>query len=614
MQKKNSSEFSKLTLATTKFIAVESINAKKENTVHATQTVNCTTTTTTTMTKVLNEPMVEMDEDELSCAQKPKILDYESTKEDTHLDILTDDDTDSVGSSIDSKEIEDGLKEISQAITQNPVVNIDRIDTQMQNLSFLSPSDRDNSTVKSDEQLQNISRQFDQLDLHHNNDEQDTTQEKSKKGDGILTYSVQTLSSDDVSFEEPIFSKQTEDKNESDVVIVLSDSDTEESDPESEQHKRNISQEPPLKPSFPSSNDGAMYNLSTIDSSSMQQVNNFFDNAPFIAPSENSFNSSQHSKSTKEDVYVPETTDEESIDDQSVIEPSIDDDEAPQKQAESKELQLHDDTKQDKPGISDNNIIVDIPVIKSTSDQPRQLIRSLSGVRLTASHSSPIRKTGRIDSDCIKRTSSNVILSTPGSSIRVNSSNGQLSIAAKININIQIVEDSSEESSEDNKPSRKSAAIQSSEDFRPNTDGYLSTNSNQSEDAASKRSNSKSPQKESKTARTPQKNTNTKTDAVDTPTRTPSALSKIKQFEFVPPKSMTKQKKPETNQETDNVDTASANKTSKSSDNNDGFKVDKNIPIRECDQKLLVSFKFNGFGDVIIKFFLALMFTASGFW
>lgn len=582
-------------------MTVESVNAKKESTVQATQTVTCTTTTTTTttMTKVLNEQPVDIESDELSCAQKPKILLYESTTDETHLNIMTDDDTDSVGSSsIDSKEIEE-LK-ISQPITQNPVANINRIDTQMKNLSFLTPlsDDRDNSTVKSDDHLQHMSRQFDQLDLQNDDSEYDKTQEKSDnaKDKSVLSCSVQTLSSNDTEDHEYISSKQTKEKNESDVVIVLSDSDTEEAASESESRKRNISQEPPLKPIYPSSNDGAMYNLSSIDSSAMQKVNNFFDNAPFIEPSENSFNSSHVSKTTKEDIYVPETTDEESIDDNSVIEPSIDGDNKPYKGLAQEPIEqqiVDDDVDHDKPEFSDNNIIVDIPVIKSTSDQPRQLIRSQSGVRLTGSRSSPIIKSGGIDSDCIKRTASNLILKTPGSSIRVNSSNGQLSIAAKININIQIVEDSSEESSEDNKPSRKSAAIQSSEDCQRSSDGYVSVNSKHSDDAASKLkkvSSSKSPKKDSKNTKTPAKNTKTH-DAIDTPNKTPSAASRIKQFEFVPPKSMTKQKKPETKQDTENVDTPSANRslTSENSEGGDGFQFDKNIPISPRDQKLLVS-------------------------
>lgn len=572
-------------------MTIESVNEQKDSNVQATQTVTCTTTTRTTMTKVVNEPPNAIETGEISCAQQQKMLLYESTKDGNQSDILTDDDTGSLCSSIDSKELEAGLKEISQP-TQNTIANIDRIDTQMQNLSFISPRDRDNVTAKSDDSMQNVSRQLHQLSLQHNQSQHDNIEEKTEKN-GFLSCSVQTLSSNDTLDREPVQAEHADEKNDSDSVIVLSDSDTEE---ESAPPKRNISQEPPLKPSCPSSNDPGMYNISSIDHSTMQRVNNFFDNAPFIEPvevMENSFNSSHLSKSTKDDVFVPETTDEESIVDDSIVNTSINrgNISVQEKVSEPKEQQLQVDVEveQDKQNFSDNNIIVDIPVIKSTSDQPRQLIRSQSGVRLQASHSSPIIKNASaiIDSDGIKRTSSNVVL-TPGNCFRFNSNNGQVNIAAKININIQIMEDSSEESSEDNnKPTRKSQAIQSSEECSNsvdvNTNPNTNTNTHDSYAAAPKVS-----QPDSKNTRTPVKNANL--DAVNTPTRTPQTASKLKQFEFVPPKSMTKSKN--TNQDAGN-EQRETKKTDKSitseSSENDGFQVDKNIPISPRDQKLLVS-------------------------
>lgn len=542
-------------------MAIESINAHEDKTIQATQTVTCTTTaTTTTMTKVLNEPAIETDSDELTCAQKPKILLYESTKEETQSDILTDDDTDSVGSSIDSKEIEAGLKEISQPTTQGTVSKIDRIETQMKHLSFFSSSDPGNMTIKSDEILHNVSRQLEQLDLQHD-EENDKTQEKDEKHQrDVLSCSVQTLSSNETLGQEPIPTHQKNQEKNDSSVIVLSDSDTEETENESERHRRNVSEEPPFKPTNASSNDAAMYNISSVDSSAMQKVNNFFDNAPFIEPSDNSFSSSHLSKSICEDVYIPETTDEESIDEKSVIETSVNNgDDGQQNIDEPEHRQNNDRVEEEKSNFSDNNIIVDIPVIKSSSDQPRQLIRSQSGVRLTSSRSSPIIK---------NYTGS----TTPGSTIRFNSNKGQVNIAAKININIQIVEDSSEESSEDNKPTRKSEAIQPSEN---------STNSNHSDTF----SNSES-KKDLDNVKTPAKRN--ATESVETPNRTPSATNRIKQFEFVPPKSMTKHKKPDANQENENTETKST-KISGNSGNGDGFQVDKNIPISPRDQLLLVS-------------------------
>lgn len=535
------SEFSKLTLATSRFVTVESTNAQNEKNIPVSQTVMCTTTTTTTtMTRVLGEPAAEGDD--VSCAQKPRVLLYESTRDD---DILTDDDTDSVGTSIDSKELESGLKEISQLTTQDRVANIDRIDTQMQSLSFISPLNRSKLTSKSEDNVQNMSRQFDQLELQNEN-EQEKNDTPSKC---VLSCSVQTLSSNDSMDHADVSAKEIQDKNESYEVIVLSDSDTDEA-PADEvvPRSRIVSQEPPLKPSYANSNDNVLYNLSSLDDdTAMQRVNNFFDNAPFVEPAENSFNTSHMSNSIREDIFVPETTDEESIDEENV------------QQIESEAKNSNEQIESNQPNFSDNNIIVDIPVIKSTSDQPRQIIRSTSGVRLTASRSSPI----------IKTTAG--IIRTPGSSIRVKqcSNNGQVNIAAKININIQIVEDSSEESSEDNKPTRKSQAIQSSEECQHN---HSNASSNSEVERATKNTHSKV--FEDPKAHTP---------AIETPTKTPSTASKLRQFEFVPPRSMSKIRD-------DNAEIKVANKTisSETSENNDGFQIDKSIPISPRDQKLLV--------------------------
>lgn len=599
-----------MTLATSKIVAIESVNEQKDRYVQVPpQTVACvrtttTTTTTTTMTKVMDEEPAQNDLDDISCAQQQqKILLYESTKDETQSALLTDDDTNSVNSSIDSKDLESGLKEISQP-TQDTVTNVDQIDTQMQSLSFISTLDRRNvSEAKNDESVHNISRQLEQLDMLNDQYAADEGQATEKKD------SIVSLSSNDTLDRESDQLENTQEKNDSDSVIVLSDSDTEEAVVTGESPpKRNISQEPPLKPTMPSSNDSAMYNISSIDSSSMQKVNNFFDNAPFIEPVEsvetveNSFNSSHISKSQKEDIYVPETTDEESTADDSNIgasfhgetdqmekEKEMEKTESNQQQPQQVDADVDEAHVSRKTDFSDNNIIVDIPVKKSTSDQPRQLIRSQSGVRLTASRSSPITKTsGKVDSDGVKRSSSNVKLKTPGNcGITVNSSNGQLNIAAKININIQIVEDSSEESSEDNKPVSKSPAIQSSEDCPSSRNTHANTNSNDINSDSPKPTQSDG-QSDSKNNRTPVKNP--KLNAVNETPKTPQTASKLKQFEFVPPKNMSKTKKMDgNNQAVNENDGKPLNKsiTSESSEN-DGFQIDKSIPISPRDQKLLV--------------------------
>lgn len=584
------------------------------------------------MANVLDEaPAQQGDTGDISCAQQQqqKILLYESTRDDTQSALLTDDDTDSVNSSLDSKD----LKESSDPKHDT----VDQLDTQMQSLSFISTLDGHKAAgAKCDDRVQNMSRQFDQLDIINDNalDEQVDEEQATEKRESIVS-----LSSNDTLDRESDQPDDTQEKSDSGSVIVLSDSETEEGAAANESSalqqapvsKRNISQEPPLKPTMPSSNDPAMYNLSPIDSSSMQRVNNFFDKVPFVEPIEpseaveNSFNSSHMSKSEREDVYVPETTDEESVTEISINNASS---HAPTNQTENSEEKTESSEQQpqanadenvdahvshanavegggtNQADFSDNNIIVDIPVQKSASDQPHQVIRSQSGVRLTASRSSPITKTstGKND-DGTKRSSNNVILRKPGKNcgFRVNSGNGQLSIAAKININIQIVEDSSEESSEDNnKPTRKS--IQTSEDAPSNRNPNANSNDINSESPKSARSAS---QNDSATNRTPSKNS--RLDAVNktpkTP-KTPQTANKLKQFEFVPPKSMTKAKKPDPNNlPTDGAKPSNKSMTSESSEN-DGFQVDKNIPISPRDQKLLVRMGYFAYSiHIWISFF-----------
>lgn len=560
-------------MATSKFVTVE-----KESRAQMTTTV-VQTTTSSTITKVVNDEPKELDTEELSCAQQPKMLMYESTKDDAQSDLLTDDDTNSLGS-IDSNELP-GRKQISQQSTQdNTGVNIDQIDTQLQNLSFVSPS-VSRRDVNDDEHLQNMSRRLDKLDIDDDNQQEDMPKQSLKlETNRLSVVSIQTLSSTDIPDNDQNQSVATQnEQNNSDVVIVLTDSEGDKDD------GRNC-REPPLKPKCPSINDGAMYNISPIDTLSMQQVNQFFDNAPFteVVEVDQSFNASRLSNKTDkdDDECVPETTYEESIENKSIVD------------SNSSDVAV-DQPKASEAIFSDNNIVMDIPVIKSTSDQPRQLIGSISGVRLTASHSSPLIKasTGATESECIKTSGSNVIVNTPTNAIRYNSSNGQLNIAAKININIQIVQESSEESCEENP--RKSQAIRSSNEYENQSDIDDTQHANQSDSSSGgylKVPLTRSPNTP-RNRQTPAKNGKMK--AINTPTRTPSTGSKIKQFEFVPPKSMTKAKKTDTNLDTETINSNNEAKSTNRSpisdnlDDENGFKVDTSIPISPRDQKLLVS-------------------------
>lgn len=664
-------EFGKLTLATTKTVAAASTNVKMETDRNITQTITHTTTTmSTTMPRDgrgigTNEKKLET----IPSEQKPKLLLYESTilhgttidKDPDASDSLTDDDTDSVRSSIDSNELEDGMKNVSQ--TQPSVINIESIDSQMQILTVQSQSQHreDNDETKTSKtDLVNLSHQFNFLDI---------SQAEPKRTNQSI-YSIQSLSSADTFDREGTeIQNNSIQKNESHDVIVLSDTESEVSiERPKEEATRRISQEPPLKCTATSDNDGAVYNISSnephlISSFAMQQVNQFFDNVPFTELCENSFNSTLLSRSLKDPVYVSESTDNESSADvsskcdESVLKeipkhphgkPAVDD--IPECSDNTDKVE-----EVNKLEFSGNNIVFDIPVVKSSSDQPQQLIRSQSGIRLTAFNSSPITK----PSTAFTTSASNVVLKKNGSSITVNSNNGQVEISAKININIHIStqeDSSSDASSEKNVPTNRPRITQS-ENFdeaanqckinvnhisgkenrntpnkqlisnagtpkpngtpKANKTPRLKENENvqrtikkpnegKEQNPGDGRSQSvkKAEQKPgiitptrpqiivddsyvNDTRRSVKKRDLTKTPAKALP-KTPSTASKLKEFEYVAPKSLTKSSS-KSRRLQNSVEKQGKKKhaTDETLHKDDSFEVDQRIPITPKDQKLL---------------------------
>lgn len=560
-----------------------------------------TTTTTTAVTRAVNEPDdkdVESSQESTSCAQEPKILLYESrvNEDDDQSNILTDDDTDSVGSSIDSKEIEAGLKEITQQTQENSVENID---TQMKRLSFISSSNANKFSTNANDNMHNLSHHFQQLDLMLENDNINSDQKENTNDEkNDIDESIQVLSSDDSFDHEPSAHGKQIVANE---IIILSDSD--DCEKSTKKHrKRDIENEPPLKPSGSPSENADVYNISpmeenqikSLDSETMKKVNNFFDNIPFTVPSdhESSLNVTELSNSIKDPVYVCATSDEESIVEKTASETSLPFVGTVDKiqNEDGGVAKITDHTKhvdENNLEFSDNNIVVDIPVIKSSSDQSRPLIRSQSGVRLIASKSSPIIKTSAKNSECIRQSTNNVVLKNTGSSITVNSNNGQVNISAKININIQISpveESSSEESSDDkDKKSTDSEAIQSNEEQnsnKPQTEQSRKVNEDGSDDQNTDKQQNEKNENGNKTnndieeeqqltlpntsesAKSPSNQRKQCTKNVTM--RTPSTASKLKPFEYASPKSMVRTKLVE------NV-----------------FEVDKQIPVSAAHQELL---------------------------
>lgn len=568
----NREEFSKLTLATAKYIAVESTDTDANTGVKVTKTVTHTTTTTTTMANALIEPAAS-GIDAIPSAQKPKILLYDSTIKSTlktasDSDLLTDDDTDSAASSIDTEFLNKEL-EINENSQATVVDNIDIVDTQMQSLNIIPTQSNGNDV---DFSLHSLSARFNRSLLFDENDKNKSLADDAMKTEKKLIDSIQTLSSDE-SLDEQENNEEGSTKSSSHIVIDLCDSDDE---PEKKARKSqkivaaDTSPQPPLKPTQNNSED---YNVSSScanrlsypDSVVMQKVNNFFDNVPNLE-SENSFNTTQLSK-TADEVYISETSSDESNAHKSTSESFHSVHGAA---AIINQQQEAADVKE----FSDNNIIVDIPVIKSRSDQPQQLIRSQSGVRLTATHSSPIIKT--TNSECIKRSSSNVILTTlknSGSLIKVNSSNGQVNISAKININIQIspVEDSSSEESSGSKKGTPKGSI------------IIETNTRQSSEESSEESDKNT---ESNPIPTKQNESPGRPKESERVVKTPSTASKLKQFEFVAPKSMTKTK-PQTPKNVQPVESELPDTVDVETDGPNGFKIDENIPIEPHHQRLL---------------------------
>lgn len=659
-----------MTLATTKTVAVESTNVEMDTVRKTTQTItHTTTTTTTTLPKGGNENGAnEKKLETVPNDQKPKLLLYESTilhsttieRDPDASDLLTDDDTDSVRSSIDSNELEEGMKNISK--TQASVINIESIDSQMQILTVQSENQEENDETKMSEMdLVNLSHQLKYLDI---------SQAESKRTNQP-TYSIHSLSSNDTFDRErtEIQNRDSTQNSESHDVIVLSDTESEVSNerPEKEE-KRRISQEPPLKCTPTSDNDCAAYNISSnephkMSSFAMQKVNQFFDNVPFTEVNEHSFNSTLLSRSLKDAVYVSESTDEESsADDLSKCDESA--------VKESPKRQQEKPTVNDKPENSDNtdkaeevnelefsgnNIVFDIPVVKSSSDQPQQLIRSQSGIRLTAFNSSPIIK----PSTAITTSASNVVLNKKGSKITVNSNNGQVEISAKININIHIStnEDSSSDASSDKNIPTNRPRITQSENFdeaanqynknvnhisgkenrntpnkqlinnadspKPNgtpkgnkmprlkdNEHFQRTIKNPNDGKEQEQGDSR-PKSVKKTEQQPGITTPPrpqiildasyvndaprsvkKRDLIKTPAKvlpkTPSAASKLKEFEYVTPKSLTKSSsKSQRLQNTIEKQVKKKHSANETLDKDDSFEVDERIPITPKDQKLL---------------------------
>lgn len=611
-----------MTLATTKCVQVESKQETIANTdggptvaaaATATKRTTITTTTTTIAEKIVIAEQANSEAIVPTCGQKPKILLYESTlsstvkhDDDSQSDILTDDDTDSVGSSVDTDFIHKELVARSNQATKiEPRKEVEAVGNQLQNLSISIGTTADKQSTNKDG-LHNLSQKFNQMELLRKtddfkvNEKNASIQKKVKTEKEFLDCSVLTLSSLGTADTVENDTQSALPDSEMNDVIVLS-SDDEDDD-------NNTSDQPPAKHNSNDPNDGGAYNVSpnlskSIDnlpsSSVMQKINNFFDNVPTLE-ADTSLNTTslsykKNDNSLKESIYVSETETEDNESEKSIFvcqnestyfdRPSRLTEKAEQPKENNNST---DDGNENDPDLTDNDIKIDIPVPKSSSDQPRQLIRSQSGIKLTATHSTPL-ETASTNSECVKRSSSNVsaVIKSAGSSIKVNSMNGgQVNISAKININIQISkmdasssDDSSENVSENNDPSIETPAIESEqiEDQQNVVTPNKSTNQDRSENL-----NNSPTKPDVGSPSSPEK----VQLVAEITTKTPTTASKIKRFEFVAPKSITKSSKKQL-YETPKKQQIASNKENTPENLPSGFEIDKNIPVDPKDQLLL---------------------------
>lgn len=580
-----------------------------------------TTTATTTTIAVEQNENVKMaiperigskESTTTNSGQRPKILMYESTttsKNDTNLnepDILTDDDTNSVSSSIDADFIHtDDTNDDSKS------QNVEKMGNQLESLSIsMSTVEQQTTQDKTCDDVLNLSHQFSGMDLVR---KIGTVNEKVKVecqmqlDETVQNASALTLSSTDSNADE---SKENADDNSKSSIIVLSDSDNESVD------------QPPLKIVPRPMED---YNVSSSlpadavanlpSSSLMHKINKFFDNVPSLNASLNeSCHFEKSGEHENESIYVSETTcnDNESENaSHSIHEPSIG--------GNSDKSSFHGDAKvnadlakhlsalvvretcdnaidDELAGVSEMR---NVPVTKSSSDQVRSVT---SGIKLTTTNSTPIIESTVRNADGVKRSNSNNVsaaVKSSGSSIKFNAgSNGQLNIAAKININIQISnndsstsEESSPEASMKDEASLKTPAIESepiaeyekhAETVEKPTNESSSDDSTSSLSATQEKSVASSPEQQQQPPATFNRGCNTP--------KTPSAISRLKSFEFVPPKSMTKESRIDNSSYVTpkRKTAAQLNKENECPEKlPDGFEIDKSIGIDPKDQLLL---------------------------
>lgn len=584
---------------------------ENRQTIERQETISAQISTTTTTTTVIeqqieNAPvaiagrMVSKETATTNSGQRPKILMYESTltaKVDDATDLLTDDDTNSVGSSIDSEFIQT-IDKNNESTTKNT----EQVGIQLESLSISATyTDQRTTQDKSVDDMMNLSHRLSGMDLLGQADtvvKSMKTESQAELDETNRNCSAVTLSSteSEVENEEPE-TKASDGRKSS--IIVLSDSDDESS------------AQPPLKTVPRSTADylvssdppsDAVVNLPS--SSVMHKIDEFFDNVP-------SLNTSLIENEPVEEIHVSESTcndDPSENTSNSIEEPSI-----------GNKSVTHDDANRSSPSIvpatcddasSEEDEFVgvtevrNVPVAKSSSDQVHPVSCMLSGIKVKTTNSTPIIESAIHNADGVRRTDSNGLsaaVKSTGSTIKFNTdSNGHLNIAAKININIQISnastsEDSSPETSQKDEASLDTPAIES--ETIPET---ANTKKSSAEDASDSESVTSLPATQVKSiASSPEQQKphrrhfqapSIHVSVRDTNSPRTPAINRLKSFEFSAPKSMTKLSAAENSSYVTprRKLAAQPNKENELPDEMpNGFRIDKSINVDPKDQLLL---------------------------
>lgn len=542
--------------------------------------------------------------------------------------ITDDDDTNSIGSSVDTDFINDIISPTTKVNQSNNHKSefVEEIGTQLKNISISSPAQFFHDKFEQDAQnMSGLSQKFTEMGLLRNTTDDFKVNERSKQDDeacqsksdavrkSLLEMSVVTISSVSAhEREQQILAVHVANADTVETpidVIVLSDSEL-GSNPGSRDDINQI----------------VFYNVSTetetekphtVNTMIMDKVNKFFDNVPDQI--EDSFTTEKPIKPAvaDESIYISETCPSDTA----------------QNESDAVSDNLSDANLNAAKMLTDGNASIreadaDVFVSAHGSDlQPTNGTNHFTEGQIIAmsveSHADPSPQICTVASD-LKEKSPEMIKNA-GSSIKITSSNlascgEKVSISAQININIQISGLDSTTSESDDSNYSNQQLENSSEQIGNNDDDESIDDELQHSTRSTSVTPAKTPVKTpvkapinppAETAantlvktpvrtprKTPIKNTLKTPRSINK--NTPNSVLKLKQFEFVPPKSLTKTKKniPNEKDSTDSetfrtaqVEEKSKTTDKKRDDDSDkeayDFVIDRNIPVAPKDQMLL---------------------------